>query len=104
MNMVKKILVFIKNNFLLVSIAVFSFISMINAIEANENSERAYNTAFDAATYSRSASSYARDASDYAEDAANYSSEAASNAEDAASYASEAADAANQASLNAMLY
>ena len=97
MNMIKSVRAYIKNNLLLLLIAVFSFVSMVNAIDANKNSQRAYD-------YAGDASDYARYAAGYSELAANNASDAARYAADAVNYASEAADAARQASLNAMLY
>lgn len=84
-----KIKMFIKTNWLLLVIALFSWISMLNSIEANSAATAANRNAANASDYSAGAADYAADASKYARRAADS--------------AEEAADAANEASMNAML-
>lgn len=89
MNKIKSVIIvgknFLTKNWLLLLIAIFSFVSMLNAIDAKIYSEWAYDYAVDA-------NHNAKNASSYAEDAASYAEEAAGNASDAADYASQAAD------------
>ena len=86
---------FIKANWLLVLIAIFSCVAMINSIQAKNYSERAYGYAVDASYNSEKAADYAAEAADKADDASDYASEASTYARKAAENAEEAIDAAN---------
>lgn len=68
---------YIKTNWLLILIAVFSFLAMINSMHAKGYAESAFRFAEDAHNNAMIAADYASEAADEAEDAADYAADAA---------------------------